>query len=746
MMPGRSDTAGSLPSPRDDLAKMDSNPSTPVVVWRNPFDRQGSNALSTALAPPPGPKPLPKRKSNFRLRSDSGLALHTNQAAFRNYTEYNPDGSISTRPSRSRHPSFDDSSSVEEFIRGHHITAEPKGLVTNGKVLPDLFEPAVFKLALSNRETAQRFRAFAQTRGCGSDIDFLLKVEDYSRTLGDVISTMSYISSNFTGTTATSPLELPMEVASTLKANIKLSTRTAIPALDKTYQDAKAAVEARLAQGLYPEFVKYQLAQRLTASLSTHHSMTGELQSPYPGLGDAFNISDPLQPDNPIVFSSDGFLAMTGYHRREIIGKNCRLIQGLASDPEAVTRISRAISSGSDVTELILNYRRDGTPFWNLLFICPLMEHGSVRYFLGAQINISEHMEAGYKDVMDVLNFGPMSEDAYPARSPAAPSSPSWSPRPSSDYQRPEADEQDEKATSRRHRFFRRFNRKHAPSRTPDSSRRPSAASERSVDSSQRAHSPRWYPPLNFSFGRHHSHHHHEHDHLAHQHMVEHSTPYSRFLVMRYNYSNNNPRQHNNPESRPPTSTNGRRHLQPDRRPPRDHHRHRAPAPLLPITFCSPSALALLGLKPHDESHCVLDRDVFSVLASRLGSPNFNRGVFRGDVLGRLGRGEGVTVDLMAVPSSSSSAAAAAASITNSGGSGTTSEGDGSGSGGGRLPRVSGTLDRGAGFFSQVLFAGGQAGGGGSRLRRVVSTWVPLKDGEGRVAWVVLVLNPVEND
>ncbi|KAK4125593.1 hypothetical protein N657DRAFT_591233, partial [Parathielavia appendiculata] len=717
---------------------MDSNQATPIVVWRNPFDRQGSNPISTALSPPPGPKTLPKRKSNFRLRSDSGMALHTNQAAFRQYTDYNPDGSISTRPSRSRHPSFDDSSSVEDF-KGHQVNSEPKGLVTNGKVLPDLFEPAVFKLALSNRATAQRLRAFAQTRRCGSDIDFLLKVEEYSRAVGNVISSMSYISSHFTGTTATSPVELPLEAAGALKANVKFSARTAIPALDRTYQDAKAAVETRLSQDLYPEFVKYQLAQRLTASLSTRHSMTGEIQSPYPGLGDAFCISDPIRPDNPIVFASDGFLAMSGYQRRDIIGKNCRILQGFATDPEAATRLSRAISAGSDATELILNYRPDGTPFWNLLFICPLMEHGSVRYFLGAQVNISEHMDAGYKDVMDVLNFGPMPEDAYPARSPASPSSPSWSRRQSADNQPPEDDEQDEKPTSRRHRFFRRFNRKPASSRTPSSSRRPSVASERSADSTQQSLSPRCYPPLNLSFGRHHTHHHHhDHDHLTHQHPVEHSTPYSRFLVMRFNDDNTN--RHHNPESRPPPSTNGRRRLQPDRRPPpaRDHRgqRHQPAAPQLPITFCSPSALSLLGLKPphhNEESHCVLDRDVFAVLASQLGSPNFNRAAFRADVLGRLARGEGVTVDLMTASSSCAAGAASSTASTASAGGVTAVEGDAEGK-----PRVSGTLDRGAEFFSQVLFSGGQGG----KLRRVVSTWAPLKDGEGRVAWVVMVLNP----
>jgi PAS domain-containing protein len=253
---------------------------------------------------------------------------------------------------------------------------------------------------------------------------------------------MGYISSHFTGTTATSPLELPPDVASSLKSNVKFSARTAIPALDKVYQEAKATVETRLSQNLYPEFVKYQLSQRLTAALSTHHTLPGEVTTPYPGLGDAFCLTDPLRPDNPVVFVSDGLLAMSGFQRRELIGRNCRLLQGLATEPEAAWRLSRAVSSGREVTDLVLNYRPDGTPYWNFLFICPLMENGSMRYFLGAQVNISENMGPEYKDILDVLNFGPPPED----QSLEPPTSPIWSSRQSSDNQPPDQeDDEDEK-------------------------------------------------------------------------------------------------------------------------------------------------------------------------------------------------------------------------------------------------------------------------------------------------------------
>jgi hypothetical protein len=172
----------------------------------------------------------------------------------------------------------------------------------------------------------------------------------------------------------------------------------------------------------------------------------------------------------------------------------------------------------------------------------------------------------------------------------------------------------------------------------------------------------------------------------------------------------------------------------------------------------------------------VLERDVFAVLAAQLGSPSVSR-VLRREVVGAVGRGEGVVRDLVA-PSLGGggggeglvggvggagvssgvgvggggvragvkgSKSVVAAGTTGGGGAGAV-YGEGGGAGESR-PRLSGTLDRGAEFFSQVLFpssAAASGSGGKGQVRRVVSSWVPLKDGEGKVRWVVLVLTPVE--
>ncbi|KAK4033815.1 hypothetical protein C8A01DRAFT_39701, partial [Parachaetomium inaequale] len=743
MMPMRSLTADSLPTLRDDLSRMESNKSTPVLVLPHRFDRQWSNATMTALSPPPGSKSTqPRRqKSHLRLRSDSGLALHTNQPAFRQYTHYNSDGTVPTRPGPARALSFDDNSSVEELSLGHRFDAELRGLVSNGRVLPDFFEPAVIKLAFSNPATVQRLRAFAETRHGGSDIDFLLKVEEYSRALGDIIASMSYISANFTGTTAISPLELSLDAASALKANIKYCARAALPALGKVYQEAKSTAEERLSQNLYPEFVKYQLSQCLTASLSTTRPLAGEMKTPYPGLGDAFCLTDPLQPDNPVVFASDGLLSMSGYQRGELVGKNCRLLQGIATDPEAARRLSMAAAAGREVTELLLNYRPDGTPYWNFLFVCPLMENGSVRYFFGAQVNVSEHMRADFKDILGVLNFGRSPPEGLVTQAPSPPASPDWPARQSSDnLELDQTDDQNgDKRTSRRRRFLRHFQRRSTPSRASSRSR-PSTASERAIDDSPPpVPSPRCYPPPITSPRL-------DHHPLPcpshHQQLDEHSTPYSRFLVLRYNNTQPPSRTSSSHPRRPPQSENKRLLT-------RDNNNNNTTTPSgagaanrLPIAFCSPHALALLGLlHPHelDPSSPLLDRDVFSVLSSRLGSPTVNR-VFRANVTSKLARGECVSVDLMApvaaaaegVPaggggwgggSSSSSRPPGVRMVRTVGpgsGAGTAGALNGEVGGGEARPRLSGTLDRGAELFSQVLFAGSIRGGGGSgALRRV---------------------------
>ncbi len=97
-------------------------------------------------------------------------------------------------------------------------------------------------------------------------------------------------------------------------------------------------------------------------------------------------ITDPAQPDNPMIFISEEFEKQTGYTPKEALGKNCRFLQGPETDPAAIKAIRRALETESEITIDILNYRKDGTKFWNRLRIRPLYGNdGKVIYYAGAQ-------------------------------------------------------------------------------------------------------------------------------------------------------------------------------------------------------------------------------------------------------------------------------------------------------------------------------------------------------------------------
>ena len=87
-----------------------------------------------------------------------------------------------------------------------------------------------------------------------------------------------------------------------------------------------------------------------------------------------FVLSDPRLPDNPIVFATPGFYKLTGYTQEQVLGRNCRFLQGPGTNPKTVDIIRKAIATGSDCTVCILNYKADGTPFWNQFFVAALRD------------------------------------------------------------------------------------------------------------------------------------------------------------------------------------------------------------------------------------------------------------------------------------------------------------------------------------------------------------------------------------
>nr|AML77301.1 putative LOV domain-containing protein [Mesotaenium caldariorum] len=107
-----------------------------------------------------------------------------------------------------------------------------------------------------------------------------------------------------------------------------------------------------------------------------------------------FVITDPRLPENPIIFASDDFLELTEYSREEVLGRNCRFLQGPDTDMDTVQKIRDAIREQKDVTVQLLNYTKSGKPFWNLFHLQAVKDsHGELQYFIGVQLDASSYVE-----------------------------------------------------------------------------------------------------------------------------------------------------------------------------------------------------------------------------------------------------------------------------------------------------------------------------------------------------------------
>jgi two-component system, NtrC family, sensor kinase len=106
-------------------------------------------------------------------------------------------------------------------------------------------------------------------------------------------------------------------------------------------------------------------------------------------------ISDATNPEHPIIYCNPAFESMTGYRRAEIIGKNCRFLQGSDTDSEALEIIRQALKTESECQVILKNYRKDGTAFWNSFSISPVRDKtGKLTHFIGVQRDITDRKKA----------------------------------------------------------------------------------------------------------------------------------------------------------------------------------------------------------------------------------------------------------------------------------------------------------------------------------------------------------------
>ncbi len=125
--------------------------------------------------------------------------------------------------------------------------------------------------------------------------------------------------------------------------------------------------------------------------------------------GNGIVIADASLPDYPIVYANPAFLTLSGYAEAEVVGFNCRFLQGPETDPETVLRIREAVQEQRAIQVMILNYHKNGTPFWNEITISPMRDaRGTVTHFIGVQTNVTERIAAERQrsDLLAALTAG----------------------------------------------------------------------------------------------------------------------------------------------------------------------------------------------------------------------------------------------------------------------------------------------------------------------------------------------------
>ena len=106
-------------------------------------------------------------------------------------------------------------------------------------------------------------------------------------------------------------------------------------------------------------------------------------------------VTDPNQPDNPIIYANQAFADLCGFRIDQIIGRNCRFLQRDDRDQPAIEEIRNAINEKRPITTVLKNYRKDGSLFWNELTVSPVHDaNGKLINFVGVQNDISARREA----------------------------------------------------------------------------------------------------------------------------------------------------------------------------------------------------------------------------------------------------------------------------------------------------------------------------------------------------------------
>ncbi|KAH6975724.1 hypothetical protein EDB80DRAFT_867734 [Ilyonectria destructans] len=300
--------------------------------------------------------------------------------------------------------SFRDASSISSHAPSTLPALQTRGGMDNDGLEPlteEEFDPASFDLVVPAHALGKQYTLETQS-------ELLFSVKHLAVIFQDPVLLQRF--SNFLSTSRRDSLPILAYYLDTLKAlkaidyaNALTGSLKTIGGLDFTEDPVAATINNALrkradeafevmANQDLPAYITHTLIQTVSITIKRRitDTLPPQLRDLSEGLAEVFCLSDPSRPDNPIVFASEEFHRTTQYGMNYAIGRNCRFLQGPKTNPFSVQRIREKLEAGQEHCETFLNYRRDGSPFVNLLMVAPLYDsRGVVRYHLGAQVDVS---------------------------------------------------------------------------------------------------------------------------------------------------------------------------------------------------------------------------------------------------------------------------------------------------------------------------------------------------------------------